>query len=88
MRPQLIAQHAAIAPASETGYKPIGGRPDVQHNVTGLARVSTDIQDSQLQRTALGKAGAGGIFEEKPSPAITRRPAFAALGYLRPGDTL
>ena len=37
----------------------------VHHNLVGLARVSTDAQDAQLQRDALGEAGCGRIFEEK-----------------------
>ena len=57
----------------------------------GLARVSTDHQDAQLQLDALTEAGVHKIFEEKIS---TRRAADdrlglqAALEYVRPGDTL
>ena len=59
------------------------------HNLIGLARVSTDAQDAQLQRDALNDAGCGRIFEEKISTRKTERPGLAAaLGYLRPGDTL
>ena len=61
----------------------------VHHNLVGLARVSTDAQDAQLQRDALGEAGCGRIFEEKISTRKTERPGLAvALDYLRPGDTL
>ncbi|MFE3058787.1 recombinase family protein [Nocardia sp. NPDC059239] len=35
-----------------------------QHNLVGLARVSTDTQDLQLQRDALTDAGCARIFEE------------------------
>jgi DNA invertase Pin-like site-specific DNA recombinase len=60
-----------------------------QHNLVGLARVSTDGQDLQLQRDALTEAGCGRIFEEKISTRVTDRPGLAAaLDYLRPGDTL
>src|SRR5260370_2768631 len=61
----------------------------VHHNLVGLARVSTNAQDAQLQRDALGAAGCGRIFEEKISTRKTERPGLAAaLDYLRPGDTL
>jgi DNA invertase Pin-like site-specific DNA recombinase len=61
------------------------------HNLVGLARVSTDAQDVQLQRDALNDAGCSRIFEEKVSSrkADRDRPGLAAaLDYLRPGDTL
>jgi DNA invertase Pin-like site-specific DNA recombinase len=61
----------------------------VHHNLVGLARVSTNAQDAQLQRDALDEAGCGRIFEEKISTRKTERPGLAAaLDYLRPGDTL
>src|SRR5258708_23762536 len=61
----------------------------VHHNLVGLARVSTDAQDAQLQRDALTDAGCGRIFEEKISTRKTERPGLAAaLDYLRPGDAL
>jgi DNA invertase Pin-like site-specific DNA recombinase len=63
--------------------------PATHHNLIGLARVSTDAQDAQLQRDALNDAGCGRIFEEKISTRKTERPGLAAaLDYLRPGDTL
>ena len=59
------------------------------HNLIGLARVSTDAQDAQLQRDALNLAGCGRIFEEKVTTRKTNRPGLAAaLDYLRAGDTL
>jgi DNA invertase Pin-like site-specific DNA recombinase len=61
----------------------------MQPSLVGLARVSTDGQDAQLQRDALTEAGCGRIFEEKVSTRKTERPGLAAaLDYLRPGDTL
>jgi DNA invertase Pin-like site-specific DNA recombinase len=58
-------------------------------NLVGLARVSTEGQDAQLQRDALTEAGCGRIFEEKVSTRKTDRPGLAAaLDYVRPGDTL
>ncbi len=48
------------------------------HNLIGLARVSTDAQDAQLQRDALNDAGCGRIFEEKISTRKTERPGLAA----------
>ncbi|MFE3989961.1 recombinase family protein [Nocardia tengchongensis] len=61
------------------------------HNLVGLARVSTDTQDLQLQLDALTDAGCGRIFQEKVSTRSKDRPGLAAaLDYLRPeaGDTL
>src|SRR5207302_7887795 len=65
--------------------------PGGERNLIGLARVSTDAQDAQLQRDALTEAGCGRLYEEKISTrkATTERPGLtAALDYLRPGDTL
>ena len=64
--------------------------PDGERNLIGLARVSTDAQDAQLQLDALNDAGCGRIFVEKISTRKpTDRPGLAAaLDYLRPGDTL
>jgi DNA invertase Pin-like site-specific DNA recombinase len=59
--------------------------------VAGLARVSTDGQDAQLQRDGLRAAGCGRIYKEKISTrtATADRPGLStALGYLRAGDTL
>lgn len=55
----------------------------------GYARVSTDEQDTALQRDALVKSGVNEIYEEKASGKNTARPELAAcLKSLRPGDTL
>jgi len=62
-----------------------------QHNLVGLARVSTVLRDAQLQRDALEAAGCVRVFEEKVSTRSTARPGLAqALDYLRPdnGDVL
>ncbi|WP_405152045.1 recombinase family protein [Sphaerisporangium sp. NBC_01403] len=57
--------------------------------MVGLARVSTDEQDLQLQLDALAQAGCIRVFEEKVSTRNLDRPGLAAaLNYLRPGDTL
>ncbi|GAA3172647.1 recombinase family protein [Nonomuraea roseoviolacea] len=57
--------------------------------LVGLARVSTDDQDLQLQLDALTAAGCIRIFDEKVSTRKKDRPGLAAaLDYLRPGDTL
>ena len=75
-----------VAPAFSVLDLPAGER-----NLIGLARVSTDAQDAQLQRDALTLAGCGRIFEEKASTrkATTDRPGLvAALDYMRAGDTL
>ena len=55
----------------------------------GYARVSTDDQDLQLQRTELRVAGCIRLFEEKRSGAKRDRPELAGLmGHLRAGDVL
>lgn len=69
----------------------VGGMVGTHHNLVGLARVSTLLQDAQLQRDALTEAGCGRIFGEKVSTRSTARPGLAAaLDYLRPdnGDAL
>ena len=77
---------AATAPAFTVLDLPAGER-----NLIGLARVSTDAQDAQLQQDALTDAGCGRVYIEKISTrkAATERPGLtAALDYLRAGDTL
>ena len=62
-----------------------------ERNLIGLARVSTDAQDAQLQQDALTAAGCGRIYREKVSTrkAAADRPGpAAALDCLRAGDTL
>jgi DNA invertase Pin-like site-specific DNA recombinase len=56
----------------------------------GYARVSTDDQNTALQRAALQKAGCTTIFtDEGLSGATTKRPALTrCLKALHPGDTL
>lgn len=55
----------------------------------GYARVSTQDQTPQLQLDALKVAGCERSFVEKASGAQRDRPELqAALGYMRPGDTL
>ena len=79
--------HAAVTtPAFTVVELPAGER-----NLIGLARVSTDAQDAQLQQDALTEAGCGRICTDKVSTrkaASERQGLAAALGYLRPGDTL
>jgi DNA invertase Pin-like site-specific DNA recombinase len=81
-----MTQTAATAPAYTVTDLPGGER-----SLIGLARVSTDGQDAQLQRDALAAAGAGRIYEEKISTwkAVSDRAGLAAaLAELRTGDTL
>ena len=55
----------------------------------GYARVSTQDQNLDLQREALGTAGCQKIFEDKLSGSRADRPGLtAALDMLRDGDTL
>src|SRR5271166_5813891 len=65
--------------------------PGGERDLIGLARVSTDAQDAQLQQDALALARCGRVYVEKVSTrkAAAERPGLtAALGYLRRGDTL
>lgn len=67
------------------------GDPVLDPHLIGLARVSTDSQDTQLQRDALVQAGCARIFEETISTRSSDRPGLAAaLDHLRPhvGDAL
>ena len=55
----------------------------------GYARVSTDDQDSALQRDALTKAGCEKIFDEIMSGARADRPQLrAVLDFARKGDVI
>ena len=81
-----MAQTAATAPAFTVLDLPGGAR-----NLIGLARVSTDAQDAQLQQDALTEGACTRIYVEKISTrkAAADRPGLtAALDYLRAGDIL
>ena len=55
----------------------------------GYARVSTDDQNLDLQRTALTEAGCGRIYEEKLSGASRNCPELARLlDHLRRNDVV
>lgn len=55
----------------------------------GYARVSTQDQDTEMQRVALAEAGCEKVFTEKASGARRDRPELAsALQYVRKGDTI
>lgn len=55
----------------------------------GYARVSTDDQNLDLQRDALGAAGCQAVYEENASGKSVVRPELEnCLKALRPGDTL
>ncbi len=57
--------------------------------VIGYARVSTEDQNLDLQRDALGRAGCGRIYEDRASGARADRPGLAlALEVARAGDQL
>jgi DNA invertase Pin-like site-specific DNA recombinase len=64
--------------------------PTGERNLIGLARVSTDARDAQLQQDALTLAGCGRVYVEKISTrksATERVGLTVALDYLRRGDT-
>ena len=56
----------------------------------GYARVSTDDQDTAIQREALARAGCSIVREEKKSGTTRqgRTELETLLSFLRPGDTL
>lgn len=55
----------------------------------GYARVSTDEQDTRLQRDALTRAGCERIYEEKASGAKENRPELTKLfDHARKGDVI
>jgi DNA invertase Pin-like site-specific DNA recombinase len=57
--------------------------------LVGYARVSTQDQDTELQRVALDVAGCERIFRETASGAQRDRPELsAAIDFMREGDTL
>lgn len=63
--------------------------PPEHTNLIAYLRVSSEAQDTQLQRDALAAAGCAKFFEDKISSRKTGRPGLAAaLDYLRAGDTL
>ena len=70
-----VTQTAATAPAFSVLNLPGGDR-----SLIGLARVSTDGQDAQLQRDALTETGCARIGG---GPALERKPAIS--GWRRVG---
>ncbi len=56
--------------------------------LVGYARVSTNDQETALQRDALRRAGVRRVFEEKRSAVALRPELDAALRVLKPGDVL
>ncbi len=55
----------------------------------GYPRVSTDEQNTRLQRDALTRAGCERIYEEKASGAKENRPELIKLlDYARKGDVV
>src|SRR5271157_3656063 len=60
-----------------------------QATIMGYARVSTEDQNSDLQLTALKRAGCGKIFTDKATGMNTKRPALGkCLKALKAGDVL
>src|SRR5580700_10396321 len=79
--------HPAVTAAAFT----VANLPTGERNLIGLARVSTDAQDAQLQQDALAEARCGRVFTEKiggRKATAERAGLVAALDYLRTGDTL
>ena len=63
--------------------------PTGHSDLIAYLRVSSEAQDTQLQRDAMGEAGCVKFFQDKISSRKADRPGLAAaLAYLRRGDTL
>ncbi len=56
--------------------------------LVGYARVSTDDQDTRMQRDALERHGVRRIYEEKASGVSTRPQLRRLLDDMKPGDVL
>lgn len=57
--------------------------------IIGYARISTNVQDLELQVDALEKAGAEQVFQEKVTGTLKERPELSqCLCTLRQGDVL
>ena len=57
--------------------------PGGERNLIGLARVSTDAQDAQLQQDALALAGCGRVYTDKVSTRKARHGAPRPHGGAR-----
>jgi DNA invertase Pin-like site-specific DNA recombinase len=58
-------------------------------SLIGYARVSTDLQNLDLQLDALADAGSARVYRDTGSGSLKHRPELdACLDYLRAGDTL
>ena len=73
-----------------TIFEMVVGVAAAHPNLIAYLRVSSEAQDTQLQRDALTEAGCSKFFDDKIiSSRKTDRPGLtAALDYLRCGDTL
>ena len=93
-RAVFVAQRVSYATNfSDVENQGLACRISLSHNRAmkyGYARVSTDDQNTALQRAALQRAGCTTIFtDEGLSGATVKRPALTrCLKALRPGDTL
>lgn len=56
--------------------------------LVGYARVSTQQQETALQRAAFKRAGVTRVIEEKRSGGASRPLLEALIGRLRPGDVV
>ena len=67
--------------------RPHHGRPEAV--LVGYARVSTDLQNFDLQLDALGDAGVARVYSDTGSGSLKHRPELdACIDYLRAHDTL
>src|SRR5664279_4834504 len=79
VRAEIDFVRRLLSPAVATGHR----------DLIAYLRVSSEAQDTQLQRDAMGEAGCVKFFQDKISSRKADRPGLAAaLAYLRRGDTL
>lgn len=84
-----VSEHRPHSWSSATVSETVLGVATGHVGLVGYLRVSSEAQDTRLQRDALTEAGAMKFFEDKISSRKTDRPGLAAaLEYLRCGDVL
>jgi DNA-binding CsgD family transcriptional regulator len=86
-RPQPASEPLCVTPASATTSETSGHMRGVHFSRVGLARITVDAHNAQLEYDALTEAGCGRIFKEQTNAGKMDCPGVAAaLDHLRQGD--
>jgi DNA invertase Pin-like site-specific DNA recombinase len=86
-RPQPASEPLCVTPASATTSETSGHMRGVHFSRVGLARITVDAHNAQLEYDALTEAGCGRIFKEQTNAGKIDCPGVAAaLDHLRQGD--